>query len=37
MFATMDKGLLSSFSVGSKNNEKLVVSHLLFADETLIG
>jgi hypothetical protein len=34
--ATMDHGLLTGFSVGSRNNEALVVSHLLFADDTLI-
>jgi hypothetical protein len=28
--------LLSRFSVGSRNNEELPVSHLLFADGTLI-
>jgi hypothetical protein len=36
MSATMDRGLLSSFSVGSRDNEELIVSHLLFADDTLI-
>jgi hypothetical protein len=30
MFATVDKGLLSGFSVGSRNHEEKVVSHLLF-------
>jgi hypothetical protein len=34
--ATLDRGLLSSFSVGSRNNEELLVSHLLFVDDTLI-
>jgi hypothetical protein len=36
MFATMDRGLLLGFSMGSRNNEMLIVSHLLFADDTLI-
>jgi hypothetical protein len=36
MTATLDRGLLSSFSVGSRNNEELLVSRLLFADDTLI-
>jgi hypothetical protein len=30
MFATMDKRLLSDFSVGLRNNDELLVSHLLF-------
>jgi hypothetical protein len=34
--ATILQGLLTSFSVGTRNNEKLVVNHLLFADDTLI-
>jgi hypothetical protein len=34
--ATMDHGLLTGFSVGSRNHEALAVSHLLFADDTLI-
>jgi hypothetical protein len=34
--ATMNQGLLTSFSVGSKDNEELVVNHMLFADDTLI-
>jgi hypothetical protein len=34
--ATMDRSLLTGFSVGSRDNEGLVVSHLLFADDTLI-
>ena len=32
MFATMDSGLLWEFSVGSKNHEEMIVSHLLFAN-----
>jgi hypothetical protein len=36
MTATVDRGLLFGFSVGSRNNEELLVSHLLFADDTLI-
>jgi hypothetical protein len=36
MFATVDKRLLSSFFVGSRNNDKFLVSHLLFADDTMI-
>jgi hypothetical protein len=35
MTATIDRGLLSGFSVGSRNNEELLESHLLFADDTL--
>jgi hypothetical protein len=34
--ATRDRGLLSRFLVGSRNNEELLVCHLLFADDTLI-
>ena len=34
--ATMDHGLLIGFSVGFQNLEVLAVSHLLFADDTLI-
>jgi hypothetical protein len=37
MSATVDSGLLSGFSVGSRNHEEMVVSHLLFADDTLIS
>jgi hypothetical protein len=33
---SVDRGLLSSFSVGSRNSDELLVSHLLFADDTLI-
>jgi hypothetical protein len=32
----MDRGLLTGFSVGFRNNEELVVSHLLLADDTLM-
>jgi hypothetical protein len=34
MSATVDNGLLSGFSVGSRNREEMIVSHLLFADDT---
>jgi hypothetical protein len=34
--ATMDRGLLSGFSVELRINAELVVSHLLYADDTLI-
>jgi hypothetical protein len=34
--ASMLQGLLSGFSVGIRDNEALVVNHLLFADDTLI-
>jgi hypothetical protein len=33
--ATMNKGLLPSFSVRSRNNGRLILSHLLFTDDTL--
>jgi len=33
---SMLQGLLSGFSVGIRENEALVVNHLLFADDTLI-
>jgi hypothetical protein len=36
MTTTMDRGLLFGFLVGLRNNEELLVSHLLFADDTLI-
>jgi len=36
MYATVDRMLLSSSSVGSRNNDELLVSHLLFGDDTLI-
>jgi len=34
--ATVDKGLLSGFLMGLRNNEELIVSHLVFVDNTLI-
>jgi hypothetical protein len=34
--ASMLQGLLSGFSVGIKDNEALVVNHLMFMDDTLI-
>jgi len=34
--ASMLQGLLSCFSVGIRDDEALVVNHLLFADDTLI-
>jgi hypothetical protein len=34
--SSVERGLLSGFSVGSRNNEALIISHLLFADDTLI-
>jgi hypothetical protein len=34
--ATVENGRLSGFSVGSRYQEAMVVSHLLFADDTLI-
>jgi hypothetical protein len=36
LFSSVERGFLSGFSVGSRNNEALSVSHLLFADDTLI-
>jgi hypothetical protein len=36
MTATVHKGLLFGFSVELRNNEAVLVSHLLFVDETLI-
>jgi hypothetical protein len=33
---TVDTRLLSGFLMGSRNNDKLLVSHLLFVDDTLI-
>jgi hypothetical protein len=36
MMSTMvERSLLSGFSVGSRNQEELIVSYLLFVDETL--
>jgi len=34
--ASMLQGLLTCFSVGTRDNEELVVNHLLLADDTLI-
>jgi hypothetical protein len=34
--ATVDSGQLSGFSVGSRSQEAMMVSHLLFADDTFI-
>jgi hypothetical protein len=34
--ATMLQGLLTGFSVGTRDNEELVVNHLLFVDDTFI-
>jgi hypothetical protein len=34
--ATMNHGLLTGFQVGFRNHEVLAMSHLLFADDTLI-
>jgi len=36
LYTTLDRGLLSGFSMGSRNHEAMVVSHLLFVDDTLI-
>jgi hypothetical protein len=36
MYAIVDNGLLLRFSVGSRNHEEMILSHLLFADSTLI-
>jgi hypothetical protein len=36
MSAMVDRGLLSGILVGSRNDEEMVVSHLLFADCMLI-
>jgi Leu/Phe-tRNA-protein transferase len=35
LYATVDRGLLG-FLIGSRKNDELLVSHLLFADYTLI-
>lgn len=32
----VDRGLFSGLSKGSRNNDELLVSHLLFTDDTLI-
>jgi hypothetical protein len=34
--ATVESGLLSGFSVGSRNQEEMIVSHLLFANDALL-
>jgi hypothetical protein len=36
IYATVDSGLLLGFSVGSSTHDAMMVSHLLFADDTLI-
>jgi hypothetical protein len=36
MTVTTDMGHLTGFSVGLRNTEELLVSHLLFANDTLI-
>jgi hypothetical protein len=36
MAVTESRGLMEGFSVGSRNNAGMVVSHLLFTDDTLI-
>jgi hypothetical protein len=36
MTAKIDRGSYDRFSMGSRYNEELVVSHLLFANDTLI-
>jgi len=36
MSATVDRGLLDGFTVGSRSAARMVVSHLLFAYDTLI-
>jgi len=36
MFAMVESGLLSGFSLGSRNHEEMIVSHLLFADDMLL-
>jgi hypothetical protein len=35
-YATAQRGFLSGFSVGSGNSEAFNISHLLFADDTLV-
>jgi hypothetical protein len=35
MSAIVDKGLLSGFLVGLRNNEEFIVLHVLFVDEIL--
>ena len=34
--ATIDNGLLLGFTVGSRSSETTIISHLLFADDTLV-
>jgi hypothetical protein len=36
MTAAVERGLMSGFSVGLRDQEEMVVSHLLFADDTVI-
>ncbi len=36
IYATVDNRLLVGFLVGLRNHEEMIVSHLLFADDTLI-
>ena len=36
VIATVERGLMSGFSVGLRNQEEMIVSHLLFADDMLI-
>jgi hypothetical protein len=36
IYATVDSGRLSGFSVGSSTQDAMMASHLLFADDTLI-
>lgn len=36
MSATVERRLMFGFSVGSRNQEEMIVSHLLFADDTLL-
>jgi hypothetical protein len=36
MLAIVNRGFLSAFLVGSKNNAELILSHLLFTNDNLI-